>query len=113
MRLAHSILLITASASSAAALSQVSVNINVPGFVQVAPPPLRYESVPRAMQGQAPGLDIWQMGVERTGIRLASGPMANSPSGLCLYPQPLGGRRWRLALVGGSVAPTRTAPRQG
>lgn len=61
MRLAHFLLLITASAASSGALSQVSVNINVPGLVQVAPPPPRYESVPRAMQGQVwiPGRWEW------------------------------------------------------
>ena len=48
-------------AGANASLAQVSVNITVPGFVQVAPPPPRYEPMPRARPGNVwvPGHWVW------------------------------------------------------
>ena len=61
VRLKSLLLFLTVSATSAAALSQVSININVPGFVQIAPPSPRYEAVPRPLRGQVwvPGRWVW------------------------------------------------------
>lgn len=49
------------SSASFVTLAQVSININVPGLIQAAPPPPRYEAVPRAVQGQVwvPGRWAW------------------------------------------------------
>jgi hypothetical protein len=49
------------AASAFSATAQVNIQINVPGIVQVAPPPLRYEAVPRARPGQVwvPGRWAW------------------------------------------------------
>jgi hypothetical protein len=61
VRLKPFLLFLTVSATSAAALSQVSININVPGFVQIAPPSPRYEAVPRPLPGRiwVPGRWAW------------------------------------------------------
>ena len=51
-------LLVTVAGS---AISQVTVNINVPGVVQMAPPAPRYEAMPRPRSGQVwvPGHWAW------------------------------------------------------
>ncbi|HYP86154.1 YXWGXW repeat-containing protein [Variovorax sp.] len=49
--------LLAAGLAPVSALAQVSVNINVPGIVTVAPPPPRYEVVPQPRSGQ-----IWVQG---------------------------------------------------
>ena len=61
MRLKTFMLCLAVGTASSSALSQVSVHINVPGVVQMAPPPPRYEPVPRAMPGQVwvPGRWAW------------------------------------------------------
>jgi hypothetical protein len=57
MRLKAVLFCLAFSTVSSAVLSQVSVQINVPGIVQIAPPPPRYEPVPRATPGR-----IWMPG---------------------------------------------------
>ena len=46
-----------AAAATFPALGQVNININVPGIVQMAPPPPRYEMVPGTRPGQ-----VWVQG---------------------------------------------------
>ena len=46
-----------AAAATFPALGQVNININVPGIVQMAPPPPRYEMVPGPRPGQ-----VWVQG---------------------------------------------------
>lgn len=60
MRITHTLLAATMAASTLPALAQVSVNINVPGLVQVAPPAPRYESRPRPRPGQVWVPGHWQ-----------------------------------------------------
>jgi WXXGXW repeat (2 copies) len=50
------------AASALAASAQVSVNINVPGLVQVAPPAPRYERMPGPRAGQVWVPGHWQWG---------------------------------------------------
>jgi hypothetical protein len=53
---------VAAALSPLAATAQVSVNINVPGLITVAPPPPRYEPMPPPRGGQVwvPGHWTWQ-----------------------------------------------------
>lgn len=61
MRIATFALAALVTAVTFPALGQVNININVPGLVQAAPPPPRYEAMPGPRQGQvwAPGRWVW------------------------------------------------------
>lgn len=50
-----------AAAATLPAFGQVNININVPGLVQMAPPPPRYEVMPGPRPGQVwvPGRWVW------------------------------------------------------
>jgi len=61
MRLFHSLALVCLAVATTPGWTQVSVHINVPGIVQMAPPPPRYEAVPRGAPNQVwvPGRWAW------------------------------------------------------
>ena len=61
MRIVTFALAALAAAATLPALGQVNININVPGLVQVAPPPPRYEVMPgpRPSQVWVPGRWVW------------------------------------------------------
>jgi len=92
--------LLVAAALAAAALpaaAQVSVNINVPGLIQVAPPAPRYEPMPGPRAGQVWVPGHWQWNerayVWRTGYWQAARPdHAYAPG---RWVQADGGWRWR------------------
>ncbi|QNK67159.1 YXWGXW repeat-containing protein [Variovorax sp. PAMC26660] len=60
MRITNILLAATLAASALPVLAQVSVNINVPGIVQLPPPAPRYESLPRPRPGQVWVPGYWQ-----------------------------------------------------
>ena len=60
MRITNILLAATMTASALPVLAQVSVNINVPGIVQLPPPPPRYESLPRPRPSQVWVPGYWQ-----------------------------------------------------
>jgi hypothetical protein len=87
----------TMAASALPALAQVSVNINVPGVIQMAPPAPRYESLPRPRSGQIWVPGHWQWNERayawRPGYWQAARPnYAYAPG---QWVQADGGWRWR------------------
>lgn len=60
MRITNILLAAAMAASALPALAQVSVNIQVPGIVQLPPPAPRYESLPRPRPGQVWVPGHWQ-----------------------------------------------------
>ena len=58
----HFLLTAALAASALSASAQVSVNINVPGLIQVAPPTPRYEPMPGPRSGQVWVPGHWQWG---------------------------------------------------
>jgi hypothetical protein len=61
LKFAHLVLVASLAVAASTASAQVSVNINVPGVVQLAPPPPRYEVIPgpRPDQIWVPGRWHW------------------------------------------------------
>ncbi|WPH15233.1 hypothetical protein [Variovorax paradoxus] len=83
-------------ASALPAAAQVSVHINVPGLIQVAPPAPRYEPMPRSRAGQVWVPGHWQWNerayVWRSGYWQAARPdYAYAPG---RWVQADGGWRW-------------------
>lgn len=97
MKLTKILLAAAVAAATLPAVAQVSVNIHVPGLIQVAPPAPRYEPVPRPRSGQVWVPGHWQWNDRayawRPGYYVAARPdYAYAPGG---WVRADGGWRWR------------------
>ena len=97
MKLTRILLAAAVAAATLPAVAQVSVNINVPGLIQIAPPAPRYEPAPRPRSGQVWVPGHWQWNDRayawRPGYYVAARPdYAYAPGG---WVRADGGWRWR------------------
>ena len=97
MKITRILLAAAVAAATLPAVAQVSVNINVPGLIQVAPPAPRYEPAPRPRGGQVWVPGHWQWNDRayawRPGYYVAARPdYAYAPGG---WVRADGGWRWR------------------